>query len=215
MEHRKRNTALVLIGAGAFLLIGSLVGFSTVAGIIILWLAVHKLRTGEQKTGYFLLVLGILFLVNGNLSVLMFILLFALGFFILRSRQILGGGHYMQKHNLMESIRWNTEPWELKNLSVWSVVGEIRMDLSLAVTDEPETTIVLQGIVGDIDLIIPEDIGVYVESMIWIGQTRVNHDRESGLWNKLQWKSPNYDTSGQRVNLVISYVIGDLDMRVL
>jgi lia operon protein LiaF len=215
MGNRNRNTAIVLIAAGVFLLLGSMIGFSTVAGILIVWLAVHKLRTGEQKSGYLLLVLGLLFLVNGNLSVLMFILLFSLGYFILKSKQVHRGENYLQKHNLLESIRWNTEPWELKNLSVWSVIGEIRMDLSLAVTNEPETTIVLQGIIGDIDLIVPEDIGVSVESMIWIGQTSVNQDRESGLCNKLQWKSPNYDTSEQRVNLLISYVIGDLDMKVL
>jgi len=215
MGNRNRNTAIVLIAAGVFLLLGSMIGFSTVAGILIVWLAVHKLRTGEQKSGYLLLVLGLLFLVNGNLSVLMFILLFSLGYFILKSKQVHRGENYLQKHNLLESIRWNTEPWELKNLSVWSVIGEIRMDLSLAVTNEPETTIVLQGIIGDIDLIVPEDIGVSVESMIWIGQTSVNQDRESGLCNKLQWKSPNYDTSEQRVNLLISCVIGDLDMKVL
>ena len=40
-------------------------------------------------------------------------------------------------------------------MSFWHAIGEIRMDMSLAVPEDKETTIVLQGLVGDLDLIVP------------------------------------------------------------
>ena len=36
------------------------------------------------------------------------------------------------------------------------------MDLSLAILEQKETTVILQGVVGDIDIKVPEDIGVSV-----------------------------------------------------
>jgi len=217
MGNRNRNTALLLIAAGLFIMLGNLIGFYTVASIIILCLGVYKLRLGEDKTGYVLIAIGVLILASGHFMLILAAILISLGYFIIRSRELQQGDNYVQKHQLLGSIRKTHEPWELKNMSVWSVIGEVRLDLSLAVSDarEKETTFVFQGIIGDIDLIVPDDIGVAVHSTIFLGQTQMGTEKEAGFMNKLSWRSSHYETSEHKVNLVISYLIGDLKIRRL
>lgn len=215
MENRSRNTALVFIAAGLFLLLGNLFGFFTVVAIFVIWLGVYKIRLGEEKTGYVLFAIGILFLASGHFSLVLAVILISLGYFIVRSKQLHKDENYVQKQSLLESIRFNKEPWELKSSSIWSIIGEINLDLSLAMTNEQETTLVFQGIIGDIDILVPDDLGVMIHSTIVLGQSNVGADREAGMMNKLVWRSPHYDAAEQKVNITISYIIGDLDIKVL
>lgn len=215
MENRNRNTALVLIAAGLFLLFGNLIGFFTVAAILILWLAVHKLRTGEDKTGYILLAIGVLILLSNHLSIVIAIILISLGYFYIKSKKIHRDDSYLQKQNLLESIKWDKDAWVLKNMSLWSVIGEINMDMSLALMEKEETILILQGIIGDIDIIVPEDLGVSVSASVLFGQVDVGNEKEAGVMNKIVWQSPNYDSSENKVKLILSYIIGDIDIKVL
>jgi len=72
-----------------------------------------------------------------------------------------------------------------------------------------------QGIVGDVDLVIPEDYGVEIEAFVLFGQIDFSHDKETGMLNRLYWKSPNYETRDQKVKIIISYLVGDVDIRLL
>lgn len=100
-------------------------------------------------------------------------------------------------------------------MSIWSFIGEIHLDLTIAILDEKEVTIVLQGVVGDIDIIIPEDMGVDIHSNIFIGQTMIGAEKEEGLLNKLEWTSKNYEDSEYKVKLVVSYLVGDVNIKIL
>jgi lia operon protein LiaF len=121
----------------------------------------------------------------------------------------------MQKHKLMESMKWDKSPWVLKNMSVWNIIGEVNMDLSLAIPEQKESVVILQGIIGDIDIVVPEDMGVSVQSSLMFGQVDVAREKEAGLLNKVAWQSPNYETSEQKVKLIVSYIVGDVDIKVM
>lgn len=214
MENRKRNTAVLLITAGLFILLGNLIGFFTVAALFLIWLGIHKVRIGEEKTGYVLLFGGALFLISGHFSFFVAIILISLGYFFIRSKQV-QKDDYIQKQTFLESLKRNHEAWELRSMSIWSVIGEIQLDLSLALADQKETTLVFQGIIGDIDLIVPEELGVKVKGTVLLGQTQVEEQRDAGIVNKLAWVSPNYETAEHRVNVEISYVVGDVNIKRL
>lgn len=215
MDNRNRNTALVLIGAGLFLLLGNTIGFFTVTAIVVIGLGIYKLRSGENRTGYVLIGLGLLFLSLSHISILFAIILISFGYYLIRSNQLQKDPSYKQRHNILESIRWNREPWVLNNMSVWSIVGEVNLDLSLAIIEQPETTLVFQGIVGDIDIIVPDDVGVRIESTILIGETKIGLEQQDGLVTRMNWQSMNYNTADQRVIITLSYVVGDVHVKLL
>jgi lia operon protein LiaF len=143
------------------------------------------------------------------------VIMISLGYFMVRSSQLRKHNEHEQRQKILESIRWDREAWVLRNMSVWSIIGEMNMDLSLAIIEERETLLVFQGIIGDIDIIVPDDIGVKIQSTIFIGQTRIGLEEQSGFITKMDWQSQNYDTADQRVEIRISYLIGDVNVKVL
>lgn len=180
-------------------------------------MAVYKIRAGEKKSGWLLVVIGGVMLLNDLTVLFVAVLFIVLGVYGMRSRKTVDkrDKSYERRQNVLQSIKWNKEPWELRNMYISSVIGEIYLDFSLALTDRKESEIVLQGIVGDVDIIVPEDIGVSVQSSVLIGQTAVGGEKEAGLGNKFSWKSPHFEDSDTKVKLVISYLVGDINIRIL
>jgi lia operon protein LiaF len=215
MNQRSRNTALLMIGTGLYLLIGNTIGFLTVTAILIVGLGIYQLRSGEARSGYILIGIGLVFLALNHLSIIIAVLLISFGYFLVRTKQLQQDPSSQQRYNFLASIRWNREPWVLHSMSIWSIVGEMNIDLSLAIIDEPETTLVFQGIVGDIDIIVPDDIGVRIDSTLIIGQTKIGYDQQDGLGTKMSWQSVNFDTAEHRVIITLSYLVGDINVKLL
>jgi lia operon protein LiaF len=215
MNQRSRNTALLMIGTGLYLLIGNTIGFLTVTAILIVGLGIYQLRSGEARSGYILIGIGLVFLALNHLSIIIAVLLISFGYFLVRTKQLQQDPSSQQRYNFLASIRWNREPWVLHSMSIWSIVGEMNIDLSLAIIDEPETTLVFQGIVGDIDIIVPDDIGVRIDSTLIIGQTKIGYDQQDGLGTKMSWQSVNFDTAEHRVIVTLSYLVGDINVKLL
>ncbi|MOA67584.1 hypothetical protein D3C78_1948280 [compost metagenome] len=61
---------------------------------------------------------------------------------------------------------------------------------------------------------IPDDYGVEIEAFVMFGQIDFDPHKETGIMNRLYWKSPNYDQREQKVKIIISYLIGDVDIRL-
>lgn len=215
MENRNRNTAYMLMGAGLFLLLGNMIGFFTVTALLVVWLGIYKIRSGENKMGYILFGIGILMLLDNHFVMVTAIVLISLGYFFYKSKQVDKDESFVQKHNLLESIKYNKDQWVLRNTSIWSLIGEIHLDLTLAMMEEKEVTIILQGMIGDVDIIVPEDMGISVDSTTFVGQSVINKEKEAGLLNKVLWRSPHFEESEYKVRFVISYMVGDIKIKLL
>lgn len=102
----------------------------------------------------------------------------------------------------------------LRNTSIWHVIGEVDADLSLAIPETKETVVYLQGVMGDIDLSIPEDYGVEIEAFVLLGKQQFGNDQKGGAMNRLVYRTPGYENSEYKAKFVISYLIGDLNVRL-
>lgn len=214
--NRGRNTYLVLIGAGLFVLLSKVVATpATVISLFMVALGVYCIRSGTRRKGYVLLGIGGFILVGSHFAVIVSLVLMSLGYFYIKSKEIHGETGSIQRTRLIESQKRNKEAWILRSLSLWCVIGELSLDFTLAIPEEPETTLVLQGMIGDIDLYFPEDMAVSIESSVLFGQMRVGTERESGTMNKIRWQSPHYETADTKVKLIVSYLVGDIDIKVL
>ncbi|OPA79956.1 hypothetical protein BVG16_04170 [Paenibacillus selenitireducens] len=215
MRDKNRNIAFILIGVGLFMLFGKWISFFTIAALILFFIGLDQVRTrGNSRKGYMLFVIGGILLLLDHFTLLLGIILISLGLFYAKSKKVQRDDRYIQKQNLMSTLKWDREPWVLRNMSLWHVVGEVNLDLSLAIMEDRECVIVLQGALGDIDVTIPDDIGVQIEANVVFGQIDFNHEKEAGFMNKRVWQSLNYDESDQKVKLIISYIVGDIDIRI-
>ncbi|WP_281889600.1 cell wall-active antibiotics response protein LiaF [Paenibacillus sp. YYML68] len=214
-RKRNRNMGLVLIGVGIFLLANDHLSFLTIVALSLLIYGVYQIRAGTGRKGYVFMLIGLLLLVGGNVPLMISIVLISLGLFYNKTRKLHQDDNHYRKQSLIDSIRWGREPWILRNMSVWNVLAEIQMDLTYAIPEQKETTIVLQGIVGDLDVIVPEDVGLSVTASVFIGQTSIGYDKEAGVMNRLVWQSPNYWTADRQVKLELSYVVADVDIKIV
>jgi lia operon protein LiaF len=213
-RNHNRNVAIILIAVGIFLLIHDHWGFFTVLALVLIFIGINKIRSASTRKGYVLIGIGSVILLGGNFSLLIAVILISLGFFYIRSKQLHHSESYVKK-SLIESIRWGKEPWVLRNSSIWNVIGELQIDLTYAIPEQKETTLVLQGVIADVDIIVPEDMGVSVVLSVLFGESDVGPNRESGILNKTAWQSANYETADNQVKLVISYVIADIDIKIV
>lgn len=214
-NNRNRNTAYFLIGTGVFLLLEHTLGLYLVAAILLLAFGIYQMRVDRNRKGYLLIGIGVILLLIRDLSIVVAFGLILGGYFYIQSRKVERNPSLQKKHSIIDSIKWGKEPWILKDSSVWFVFGEVNLDLSTAILEQDETTIHVQGVIGDIDIRVPEEIGVWVDASLAVGPIDVDQHNEHGVMNKMNWQSSNYATSSSRVKLIISFIVGDVDIKIL
>ncbi|WP_239618609.1 cell wall-active antibiotics response protein LiaF [Cohnella mopanensis] len=211
---RKPSNAILFIAAGLYLALGAMAGYTTVNAVVLLLLGIERYRSDRSRISIIVIVISTLVLIITQFALFAVVVLVSLGIYYFRGRPPTVGT-YESKHRLLLNMRLDEQSWLLHSMSYWHAIGEIRMDMSLAVPEDKETTIVLQGLVGDLDLIIPDDYGIQVEASVLIGQVSFKQIKEGGMFHRLSWRSPNYDECEQRLKLQLFYLVGDIKIRTV
>ncbi|AIQ32290.1 MULTISPECIES: cell wall-active antibiotics response protein LiaF [Paenibacillus] len=213
MDKRNRLIAIGLIGVGCLMIFGKWIGFFSIVALLFLLLGIYRTTSGKVKQGYKLLGIGAVLLLLDHLLLVLGICLISLGMFFVKSKRMQRKAGFMQKQSFSSRFDWDLSPWVMRSLSAWHVLGEADVDLSLAMAEEQETIMLFQGIFGDVDILMSEDYGVEIEAFVLFGSIESGSHRDTGMLNRLNWKSPNYDSSEHKVKFNISYLMGDLDIR--
>ncbi|MCL6603929.1 MAG: cell wall-active antibiotics response protein [Paenibacillus sp.] len=214
MDKRNRMIAIGLIGVGCLMIFGRWIGFFSIVALLFLLLGIYRITSGRVKQGYTLLGIGAIMLLLDHLVLVLGICLISLGMFFTKSKKLQHKSGFMQKQNFSSSFDWDHSPWVMRSLSAWHVLGEADLDLSLAMAEDKETILLFQGIFGDVDIHLSENYGVEIEAFVLFGSIEFGNQRDTGMLNKLNWKSSNYESSENKVKFSISYLMGDLDVRL-
>lgn len=119
------------------------------------------------------------------------------------------------RRSLIGEYHLLNQRFELEDLTISHGIGDVKIDLTKAIISEGETVIVINGWIGDIDIYVPYDLDVAVHANVTIGDLEVLGDRQSGISRSLMTKTETYTTSSKKVKLVLSLLIGDIDVRYL
>ncbi|RKP56082.1 hypothetical protein D7Z26_05370 [Cohnella endophytica] len=211
---RKSSNALIFIAAGLYLAFGAMAGYATVNAAVLLLLGIERFRSDRSRISVIVIAVCTLVLIITQFAIFALIVLISLGIYYFRAKPPEFGNN-MSKHRLFLNMRLDEQSWVLQSMSFWHAIGEIRMDMSLAVPEDKETTIVLQGLIGDLDLIVPDDYGIQVDASALIGQVSFRQIKEGGLFHRLSWRSPNYDQCETRLKLQLFYLVGDIKIRTV
>ncbi|MFD3260251.1 cell wall-active antibiotics response protein LiaF [Paenibacillus lentus] len=215
MDRHRSLLAIGLIGLGVFIIFGQWLSFFTIVAFLILGYGIYMIRRGDDvKVGYILLAIGGGIILLNHLMLVIAILMISLGLYYAKMKKTHPQGNHVQKQNITSSIHWDRDPWTLRNTSMWHVLGEVNIDLSLAMVEDQNNVLMFQGIVGDIDLIVSEDYGVEIEAFVLFGQVDLDEEKETGMLNRIYWKSPNYEQRDQKVKIIISYLVGNVDIHL-
>lgn len=92
--------------------------------------------------------------------------------------------------------------------SISNVFGDMNIDLSEIQLAEGEQTLKLDGVFGDMHVLVPKTIEVYVTAHSVIGDMRVLGNIKSGFGQQISYTTPNYTGAAKKLRLITNQVFG-------
>jgi lia operon protein LiaF len=89
-------------------------------------------------------------------------------------------------------------------------IGDISLDLSGIKLAEGERHLTISGFIGDINLVAPKNVPYAVTASVAMGDLVMFGKKEDGFGVNRSHKSAEYDSSITRLNIRISFFIGDI-----
>lgn len=170
------------------------------------------------------IILGIILVVLGIFSLLgqvfpdlrigrFFFPLFLIGLgvlLILRPRMV--GSGVIIEYPIIGDLR-KTGNWDVSQHEIWWLVGSNRFDFSEARFPIGEAKIKVIGFVADITIILPEDVGLLIESTAIVSEYKGLQRKQDLFLNTLQEETPNYLTANKRVKVQAFAFVSEVKVR--
>ncbi|MBN8209353.1 cell wall-active antibiotics response protein [Bacillus sp. NTK071] len=171
----------------------------------------------RMSTGVLFLTLGLL-LVMDRFHIITFSLwsiwkLWPL-LFVFIGIKLLGKFRNNHGFSLVRSHSYKKENWKVESIHDWSFVCDYDFDFSTTFIPEEEIVINLSGFVGDISILIPEEIPFKVEGSAHVISAKIDkHNQDAvGRGHSLDYQTVDFEESMQR--LVFQFDFSVLDVRV-
>lgn len=119
------------------------------------------------------------------------------------------------RSSLIGDFHLTTGRYEMRNLNIWHGVGNVVIDLSRALLPDEECFLVVNGWIGDVTIYVPIDLPVSVSAEVTVGDLEVLGHRQGGLNRQVRMSAQHYESSGKKVNIVISLIVGDIDVKYI
>jgi lia operon protein LiaF len=167
----------------------------------------------ELLIGSFLLILGIVWLGGNILGVDIGALcwpagLILLGTWLLVRPRIMKDGAHVQFLLLGDVRRSGT--WDLVNEEIWMGIGDVDLDLREAQIPPGETVLRVICFIGDIDLLVPAEMGVSVNSYAFLTDSKIQNRKRDSFVIPLEYQSEGYPTAQQKFRLEAFGFINDI-----
>jgi len=173
-------------------------------------------NSGVLFFGGLLILIGVMILAGSIFDVNMWnffwpILLILLGLWILvRPRWVgpKGPVEFLFFNNLRRK-----GVWQVKNEEIWSFLGDVFLDLTGAEIPAGETIYRIYGFIGNVDLIVPQGVGVSVSSAALINEVKILGRKQSSILFPLDMASEDYETAERKIRLDVAFFISDVKIK--
>jgi len=89
-------------------------------------------------------------------------------------------------------------------------IGDVNLDLSNITLAEGQRNLTISGFIGDVNLIAPKNVPYSINVSIAFGDLIMFGRKEDGIGVNRNFKSADFDTAITRLNIRISFFIGDI-----
>ncbi|MGZ4160120.1 MAG: cell wall-active antibiotics response protein LiaF [Neobacillus sp.] len=103
--------------------------------------------------------------------------------------------------------------YEWNDVNIQAGIGDTIIDLSYTMLPKGETVIFIRNIIGNIQILVPYEIDVSIHHSCIAGSAAVFNHRESKIFNQVyHLKTPGYEKAGQKVKILTSLVVGNIEV---
>lgn len=104
--------------------------------------------------------------------------------------------------------------YEWEDINIQCGVGDCIVDLSNTVLPKGEAVISIRNIVGTVKIYVPYEMEVKVEHSIIAGTVSIFQNSEQRLFNEsIQYYTTQYDQTQQKIKIITSSVVGNLEVK--
>jgi len=171
---------------------------------------------GQLFIGILLTLIGLMFLVGDLFDVNVWAFcwpvgLILLGVWLLLRPQLVSSDTAVRQKILGDIHRDGV--WQVANEEIWIGVGDVDLDMTSADIPTGETRLRVFGFVGDVDVLVPEGVGVSVSSMAFVTDARVLGQKRDSFLAPVHLTSDDYETAERKIRLETTFFVGDLKVK--
>ncbi|MEK4966526.1 cell wall-active antibiotics response protein LiaF [Cytobacillus sp. FSL R7-0696] len=125
----------------------------------------------------------------------------------------------VQKKNLLTnkiSGHQNTseEVYEWGDINIQCGLGDTEIDLSYTVLPNQENIIFIKNLIGNVRIYIPYDVEVSINHSVIVGSSQIFDLVEKRAFNRNYiFETENYNQTEQKVKIVTSLIVGDIEVK--
>ena len=116
----------------------------------------------------------------------------------------------LNNSNVFGDVDLKINSKDFRGGSVSTTFGDMNIDLSEISLAEGEQLLKLDGIFGDLHILVPKDIEIFVTTHSVFGDVRVLGTIRSGFGQEISYSSPNYSAATKKLRIVSNQVFGDV-----
>ena len=105
-------------------------------------------------------------------------------------------------------LKFNSK--EFRGGSISNTFGDMNIDLSEIALAEGEQLLKIDGVFGDLHVLVPKDIEITATTHSVFGDVRVLGNMKSGFGQEIFYSSPNYSAASKKLRIVSNQVFGDV-----
>jgi len=116
----------------------------------------------------------------------------------------------MNRGFIVGDIRFSEPNWPLENMKLYNAIGDYYFDFSKAFIPEGETPIEIKGWIGDVKMIIPENVPVEITLKVQVGDIKLFDQKSADIRSELYYRSPEYEQASKKIKLAVDVKIGSI-----
>jgi len=103
--------------------------------------------------------------------------------------------------------------WNVQSGEIWLGVADVELDFTQAEILPGETTLKIKGFVGDVDIYVPLDVGVYIYSSGFVVDSTILGQDLNAFLSPVQVSSERYAEYERRLKLEVTGFVVDLKVK--
>ncbi len=119
--------------------------------------------------------------------------------------------NYLTENRFIGDIYLQLKSEDFRGGTVSTFIGDLKLDLSqVAIITGGDRFLTLSGFIGDATLQMPKNVAHSIQASAVIGDFSVFGKRDGGFGLNRIYKSADYDQAATRLNVRVSFFIGDI-----
>lgn len=122
---------------------------------------------------------------------------------------------YLFSNKLFGHQQTGEHVYEWNSVNIQGGVGDTIIDLSRTILPKGDAVISIRNIVGNITILVPYGIEIRVHHSVIAGRARIfENTHETRIFNQIHsYQTEGFSESAQKVHIITSIVVGDLEVK--